>query len=490
MALQAKRYSVSTYLKFFLFYAFGVFAFFINFNLPAYQIHIGGWEWGLVKAQSNVLCSHLTNFIKAALYTGNFKAMPFVVWAIGLYAVVDLFWLRPEKAWHTTKVNAAFAIFKIIGFIVLTMIDIDIYFGAHFGFMGWLFNGVDSLNGNSIANFVMANILVTICISIPCASLFLPFLVDYGLVDFIGVFVRVIMRPVFKLPGRAAIIMVTAFLGNFSAGHIAVNDQYKTGRMTERESVCIDTSLSTVSVGFLMALATNTGLNNAELWGGKNYWNLFFWVAFLITLIVAFIGVRIPPLRGIPDNYYPGATPNPEQVIKKGIFSAAITEGLDMAQNQDNVGKRIKYYMIETMNVLGTVAAGTSFFGTFGVVLYTYTPIVRWLGYIFWPFFRIFGFKGQELTTATTGAMISFVEVTVPGLLVTTGVWSMRLRFMLAVLPVTSIIFLASFVPCCMGTEVPVKFWHLCVIWLERMILSIIITGIFAIILFPATMIA
>jgi nucleoside recognition membrane protein YjiH len=112
MALQAKRYSVSTYLKFFLFSAFGVFAFFINFNLPAYQIHIGGWEWGLVKAQSNVLCSHLTNFIKAALYTGNFKAMPFVVWAIGLYAVVDLFWLRPEKAWHTNKVNAAFAIFK------------------------------------------------------------------------------------------------------------------------------------------------------------------------------------------------------------------------------------------------------------------------------------------------------------------------------------------------------------------------------------------
>jgi nucleoside recognition membrane protein YjiH len=58
---------------------------------------------------------------------------------------------------------------------------------------------------------------------------------------------------------------------------------------------------------------------------------------------------------------------------------------------------------------------------------------------------------------------------------------------MLAVLPVTSIIFLASFVPCCMGTEVPVKFWHLLVIWLERMILSIIITGIFAVILFPAS---
>lgn len=484
-----RTYSAATYLKFILFSAFGIFAFFINFNMPAYQISIGAWQWGMVKAQSNVLCSHLTNFVKAALYTGNLKAMPLVVWAIGAFAVIDLFWLRPEKAWKTTKINAVFAVLKIIGFIMLTMNIVDIYFGVHFGFMNWMFDPVESLN-TSIANFVMANILVTICISIPCASLFLPFLVDYGLVDFIGVFVRLIMRPVFRLPGRAAVIMVTAFLGNFSAGHIAVNDQYKSGRMTERESVCIDTSLSTVSVGFLMALAANTGLNNPELWGGKNYWNLYFWVAFLITLIVALIGVRIYPLNKIPDSYCPGATPSPEKVVREDICRAAFTEALDIVDAQEPIGKRIGYIMKETMNVLGTVSAGTSFFGTFGVVLYTFTPVVRLLGYIFWPFFRIFGFTGEELTVACTGAMISFVEVTVPALMVTTGVWSLRLRFMLAVLPVTSIVFLASFVPCCMGTEVPVKFGHLCIIWLERMILSIIITGLFAVLMFPASVIA
>ena len=483
-----RSYSVGTWLKFILFSAFGIFAFFINFSLPEYQINIGPWHWGLVKAQSNVLCSHLTNFIKAALYTGNFKFMPFVVWAIGLFAVVDVLWLRPKKAWKD-KITSAFSVFKIIGFIMLCMNIVDIYFGVHFGFMNWMFNPIESLNGNSIANFVMSNILVTICISIPCASLFLPFLVDYGLVDFIGVFVRLIMRPVFKLPGRAAIIMVTAFLGNFSAGHLAVNNYYKTGRFTERESVCIDTSLSTVSVGFLLALATNTGLVNAELWG-KSYWNTYFWVAFLITLLVALIGVRIFPLNRIPDDYCEGVEPNPEKIIKTGLVSAAFTEALKIVENQDTLIKRIGYIEKETLYVLGTVSAGTSFFGTFGVVLYTFTPIIRWLGYIFWPFFRIFGFTGQELTTACTGAMISFVEVTVPALLVSTGVWSMRLRFMLAVLPVTSIIFLASFVPCCMGTEVPVKFWHLCLIWLERMILSILITGIFAVLLFPASMIA
>ena len=116
---------------------------------------------------------------------------------------------------------------------------------------------------------------------IPSSSLFLPLLVDYGLVEFVGVLVRSIMRPVFKLPGRAAVIMVSAFLGNFSVGHIAINDQYKQGRMTEREAVVIGTSMSTVSVGFLLALANISGLTNASL-RGKSYWNLYFWVAFQI----------------------------------------------------------------------------------------------------------------------------------------------------------------------------------------------------------------
>ena len=350
-------FSVGTWLKFILFSLFGVFSFFINFPLPEYQINIGPWQWGMVKAQSNVLCSHLTNFVKAAFYTGNFNFMPVVVWAIGLFAVIDVLFLRPQKAWKD-KITSAFSIFKIIGFVMLCMNIVDIYFGVHFGFMNWMFNPVASLNDNSIANFVMANILVTICISIPVASLFLPFLVDYGLVDFIGVFVRLIMRPIFKLPGRAAIIMVTAFLGNFSAGHLAVNNYYQTGRFTERESVCIDTSLSTVSVGFLLALATNTGLVNTELWG-RSYWNTYFWVAFLITLLVALIGIRIPPLRNIPDTYYEGVEPNPEKIIKKGLIRAAFTEALEIVENQESLIKRIGYIEKETLYVLGTVSAGT-----------------------------------------------------------------------------------------------------------------------------------
>ena len=43
-----KQYKVSSWLKFILFSALGIFVFFINFYVPEYQIRLGPWEWGLV----------------------------------------------------------------------------------------------------------------------------------------------------------------------------------------------------------------------------------------------------------------------------------------------------------------------------------------------------------------------------------------------------------------------------------------------------------
>ncbi len=473
-----KQYKTSSWLRFLLFSLAGIYVFFINCHVPEYQFRIGVWEWGKVAGQSNVLVSHATNLIKAALFTGNFPVMPFVVWLIGVYSVVDLFWLRPDKFWHTTRVAAVFAVFKIVGFVLLCFAVAEWYTGWNPFFMDWFFHPVASLGEKSICQFIMNNILVTICISIPAASLFLPLLVDYGLVDFVGVLVRPIMRPVFRLPGRAAVIMVSAFLGNFSVGHIAVNDQYKTGRMTEREAVVIGTSFSTVSVGFLLVLANNTGLNE------RGYWNLYFWTAFLITLLVSLIGVRIYPLRQIADTFYPGVSPNPELSIRKHLFQVAGEEALKTAEHQESLGRRIVYMMKETIGVPGTVASGTAFFATAGVLLYTYTPLIRWTGCIFYPFMRL-SIPASEAVTACTGAAVSLIEVTLPALLVTVGEWSLRTRYMMAVIPVTSIIFLASFVPCLMATDIPVSFKDMILIWLERMLLSVVITGIFAVWLFP-----
>jgi nucleoside recognition membrane protein YjiH len=89
-----------------------------------------------------------------------------------------------------------------------------------------------------------------------------------------------------------------------------------------------------------------------------------------------------------------------------------------------------------------------------------------------------------EVVTASTGAAFSLLEVTIPSMLVMAGEWSYHIRYMMAVVPITSVIFLGSFVPSLISTNLPVKFWHLMVIWVERMILSVLFSGLFALLLF------
>lgn len=457
------KHSSWAFLKVFIFSGFGIFAFFISFNISEVTLSLFGYEFTYAGGDT-FLVNHLSNFIRAMLS----PVMRYVVFAIGILGVIDLY-IRREKHFKSA-VQTTFSVFKIIGFVILIFLVFN--FGPN------VLLEYNAGLGKSIGSFIMDSILIPITISLPCAALFLPFLLDYGLVDFVGVLVRPVMRPMFRLPGRAAVISISAFFGNFSVGHIAINDQYKSGKMTGREAAAIGTSLSTVSVGVLMVLATNTGI--------MEYWNIYFWSAFLVTLLCTLIGVRIFPLCKIPDTYMEGVAPDPELTYKSSLFKNAWLEAMEVADAAENPFKRIKALEIETALILGTVATGTAFFASLGVILNTYTPIFRWVGYIFYPFYWLLRLPAGELVTASTNTAISFLEVTLPTLAVAGDVaaWSLRLRYILSVVPVSSIIFLGSFVPCLMATEIPVKFWQMCVIWLERMIMSVFFAGILSLILF------
>jgi nucleoside recognition membrane protein YjiH len=141
--------------------------------------------------------------------------------------------------------------------------------------------------------------------------------------------------------------------------------------------------------------------------------------------------------------------------------------------------------MKDTIGIMATCSTGPAFFAVAGIALFIFTPVFSWIGYIFWPFMRI-AVPANEAITASSGAALGFIEVTLPSLLVAAGEWSIRTRYMMAVIPVTSIVFIASWIPCIMATELPVKFSHLVIIWLERIFLSIILAALLSLILFPA----
>ncbi|MCL2408148.1 MAG: hypothetical protein FWC96_00825 [Oscillospiraceae bacterium] len=463
-----KKYTASTYFKFFILPLIGIFAFFID--IPMVEYTVMGFTMG---ARSTIMINHLTGLIRALLWDGSLSVMPFVILAIALYGVVDLI-LRRKKHFANT-LGKVFAVIKCIGvvFIIFAVFEI----GPAVLHEPQQALATASGDPRSIAGFVMNGVLITITISIPLAAMFLPFLLNYGLVELVGVLVRPIMRPLFKLPGRSAVILVSALLGNFSVAHIAVDDEYHKGQMTEKEALTICTGFCSSSIAFMMVLATNAGIID-------NYWNAYVWSSFLMIILITLIGVRIFPLSRLRDGFAPGITPQPEKVYKQKLFRNALAEGLAVSKSADNPIKGIAHIMKATVGVLAAIIMGAGFSTSVGMLLYLFTPIFEWIGVIFRPIMMLVQIPANEVVTASTGAAFSLLEVSIPSMLVMAGDWSYHIRYMMAVVPITSVIFLGSFVPSLISTNLPVKFWHLMVIWVERMILSVLFAGLFALLLF------
>ena len=58
--------------------------------------------------------------------------------------------------------------------------------------------------------FVLDALLTVLVIIFAIAGLLLPLLLDFGLLEFVGALLTKIMRPVFKIPGRAAVDCFTS----------------------------------------------------------------------------------------------------------------------------------------------------------------------------------------------------------------------------------------------------------------------------------------
>jgi nucleoside recognition membrane protein YjiH len=404
----------------------------------------------------------LVNHVVAIARAGLAPVMKYIVFSLAIVSLGDLYMRR--QRFFRDGANIFMSAAKIIGFIMLTMVIFN--FGPGF------------LLTDKVGPAVLFKILVPITITVIVAAFFLPFLLDYGLIDFFGVLARPVMRPVFRAPGLSAVIAVSAFLGNFSIGHIAVDMLQKKGRLTLRESVLIGTGFCTVSVGFLMLLSSAFELDQ--------HWNFYFWSAFLITIVVTIIQARIWPTSTKPDKCMEGCTPNPEKAYKSDFLRNAYNEAITVAEHQKSFISRERLILKESVLIVAAFATGVNFFATVGILINQYTPIFQYFAYFFYPILKLVQIPAYDLWTASQACAISFVDFSLPMIVVAQGGEEMAIatRYVMAVVPVSAIIFLGAFIPCIMSTSIRVSLFELIVIWFERIVITILIAGVVALLYF------
>jgi nucleoside recognition membrane protein YjiH len=383
------------------------------------------------------------------------SVLPYVALAIIVAGAVYPF---VSGTWRRSTVTVVFSVFKVIGLVVGVMLVFD--FGP-----AWLFEP-------DMGPFLLNKLVVPVGLLVPIGAVFLALLVGYGLLEFVGSLVQPVMRPVWRTPGRSAIDAVASFVGSYSLGLLITNRVYKEGKYTAREAAVIATGFSTVSATFMVVVATTLDLMSS--------WNTYFWTTLVVTFLVTAVTVRMWPLSKIADSYYEGAVPQPEQDSRGERFARAWSEARRAVAAAPplgaNVVRNLKDGLLMTMAILPSILS----IGLLGLVLATYTPVFDWLGYVFYPV--TWAMQIPEPLLVAKASALGVAEMFLPALLVVDSVAAVK--FIVAVVSVSQIIFFSAVVPCIVATDIPISVPRLIVIWFQRVILTLIIVTPIALLLY------
>ena len=168
---------------------------------------------------------------------------------------------------------------------------------------------------------MLSELLTVLVIIFLLAGLLLPLLLDFGLLEYIGALLTKFMRPLFTIPGRAAVDCITSWIGDGTLGVMLTCNQYEGGFYSEREASVIATTFSAVSITFSIVVLAQVDL--------MEYFGLYYLVICLIGIVCAMILPRIPPLSRHKDVYLVEGRAMAE-TLPEGYTSSA-QYGLDLA---------------------------------------------------------------------------------------------------------------------------------------------------------------
>lgn len=386
--------------------------------------------------------------IVTAIQTFAAPVVPFIILALILVGAVRPF---VSGSWKSSATKGVFAVLGVVGLIVAVLI---------------LTSPPSWLAAEDIGPFLWDKLVIPVGLIVPVGAVFLALLVSYGLMEFIGVLVQPIMRPIFRTPGRSAIDAVASFVGSYSLGLLITNRVYKEGKYTAREAAIIATGFSTVSATFMIVVAKTLDL--------MDQWLLYFFFTLVVTFVVTAITVHIPPLRMINDDYHPEATPQPEEKVTQNRLSTAWRQAQETLRATPSLGVNLLTNFRDGLLMAASILPSILSVGLIGLLLAKFTPLFDWLGWVFVPFTWITQLSDPIL--AGKASAVGLVEMFLPATQVADS-GDLVLRFTIAVVSVSGIIFFSAMVPSILATEIPISLGSLVIIWFERVILTIVIAA-------------
>lgn len=399
------------------------------------------------------LISYVTDFIKDLLGGSlSYIIMGLIIFSAVMSTIDYIF--KPDFIRKNENMKKAFStsllylISKIIGAIVTVMV-------------------VFNIGPEMIISIDTGGTMVSLCGTLFCIvfslSFILPFLTDCGIMEFLGVVLKPVVRPLFKVPGRASVDLMASWFGASNAAVILTREQYMNGFYTKREAGYITTNFSIVSIPFCLLVAETLGISKL--------FPAFYLVICVVGIILAVIMCRIPPISSLPDTYHEksGRQINEEIPSDKGLLAYAIELSCVRAEKftAKTVGIGGMHVVIGMLFDLIPIVIA---WGTIGLIVVNFTPIFNWISYPMGVYMNLLGV--EDAFAAAPATLVGFADMFIPALLLSSCEF-VKTKFIVGVLSLVQIIYLTEVGVIIMKSEIPLNLWKLFIIFIERTIIAL-----------------
>ena len=303
----------------------------------------------------------------------------------------------------------------------------------------------------------------TVFFTIALAGTLVIFIIRSGIVEFVSVLCEPIMRPIFRLPGEAAINMISSFVSSASVGVYFTEQYYIQKAYTTRQACAVVTNFSVISVGYIGVLASIAGI--------ENQYGILLIASFVLVLVMGAIMIRIPPLSLIPDTCIDGSAP--EVTVRKMRFSErfrlAVEQGA--ARSEEFTAQAFFQNFLQALKfaqkTIGVMVPTVMLVLT----LVYYTPVFQWIGAPLAPVLGLFGVPDAAL--AAPSVLIGIVEISLPSILISGTGACAAAAFFVVQLSIVQIIFFSECGNAILSSKIPLGAGKLILIFLMRTAIAI-----------------
>ncbi len=303
----------------------------------------------------------------------------------------------------------------------------------------------------------------TVFITIALAGTMVFFILKSGIVEFVSVITEPVMRPVFKLPGQAAMNMISSFVSSASVGVYFTECFYKEKVYTDKEACAGVCNFSVISVGYIGVLCTIAKIE--EMYG------TLVLSSFILVLIMSVIMIRIPPLCMIPDTYIDKSDLQIRQdkMSLKNRMALAVRKGI-LKTKEFTVNAFLKNFFQALCFAQKIIAVMIPVVAMVLVLLH-YTPLFKILGQPIAPIIDLLKIPDAELIAPSV--LVGIVEVSLPSILISGFPVSKMSAFFIVQLSIVQIIFFSEAGNAILGSAIPLNALKLIQIFIVRTIIAL-----------------